>query len=197
MLAVLENYPDAAKRLAGTLSQVTEIPARATRIILMSQLGDFSAWEVAATPAENPELGTEIIHRFSKWHANIPKLIDQLDDQRDRAWLWAPCQAISLIDKRSLNQSAVDEITKFLLDLHANSPHYTVRASAQAALRQWAIPYESISSETSTTWKSLSNGMRLVRIEPGTTRLGRLNPSSRFQGFPPHKVEISLSVLHC
>lgn len=192
VLAALRNHTDPIPLLQASLDQTNSVDGKAKRIIMLAQFGEWGEWQKATSPTANPEIRTAIVHGFADWHGDISGLVDTLKDGLTDKWLWTVCQAIALIDQRSLNQDSVDDVVRFLQDVFQQTHHYGARASAEAALKRWGVRLiDDADVVSKSNWKVLDNGIRLVPIEPGKMLLGRIDSSSRFQGFPPHEVEIT------
>ncbi len=166
---------------------------KAQRILLLAMLGDFEHWKLAAKDHKNPTLLTEIAHLLPQWHHDLPRILEQVDRAQDPSLAYCLCTGFYLLDQRSLHQSAQQAVIKWAQKQVSQSVPYGAHASAELLLNKWQASQPSKASQKGADWRELSNGMRMVKILPATTTMGRLQSTSNFEGYSPHQVTISRS----
>ena len=191
VIAALKRDPQAIDLLRKALETQTSIGQKARHIIVLAALGDFGPWQQAAEVRLDPSLCTEIIHQYRNWHGDLINAINSVEGKKNPILEWTFCHALSLIDIRSLNAKTFDA-AKHWLSNQTRSSFYVNLSSARMVLEKWGFP-ELIqgSGPENDRWYELENGIRMVRIEPSTSTMGRLESVKIFGGYRPHEVKIT------
>ena len=136
IVRALSVDPKAIRLLRASLNPSSPLPLQAKRVILLAHLGDYGPWIDAATARDDLSLCTEVVHLFPVWNGEVSDWLAQLS-QDDPALHWPLCQAISLLDQRSLRTKQHSELTLALRRLVNESSDYSVVASAEHVLAKW------------------------------------------------------------
>ena len=193
IVKALEVDPASVNKLKTKLKTQSSLESRARTILLLAGLGNFDEWIVAANNRKDPSLVTEVIHQFRNWHSDLSQLVTQLESKNVPALDWSLCHALWLIDYRSLRTSTRELLVDWLT-ARTNSPTYLNSRSARQVLEKWNQTIDSPKPQDkkpNRNWYSLSNGIVMVLIEPGTSRMGRLESNKMLGGYPAHKVTIT------
>ena len=204
ILTALRQDPDAAKFLKASLEDPqSDFRSQAKRIILLAHLGEFDPWRSAIANKTDPSLRTEIVHMLPSWHGDISELLEAASQQRENEWVWTICHSIKLTDHRMFKTESVEQLQQTLNALARSTKSAAVRAgcdlafsrlgSADNAILEPSTPGQTpdAAKAADAPWLFLDNGMRMIRVEPGTASLGRHDTRSRFAGFSPHDVTIT------
>lgn len=194
VLLALKNDPRRREILLDAMNRTGNKHEKAKLVILLAFGGDLSPWiQHSSVPQKDPDLRTEFIHAFSSWHGKLTPFVEVLKSHSDQKWIWTACQALALLDHRQLDVNARDAATDFLKDCCEKNQHAVVVSSAKHALDRWEVVYEQPQPLADSNWFRTKNGIRMVRIEPGTVQLGRIDPRKVKHDWPPHEVTISNS----
>lgn len=186
----IEDDPMAIRQLKDSLQRAKTPIEKAKRIILLAQLGDWDAWAEASSDWADPTLRTECIHQFPDWHGDLKKLATHLDRQAEKEWTWTVCQAILELDVRSVSQTNRERLRvsleRFKLARHYATYHFSQLAIMKLFGRE-NIPLQFKHPDC----EVFGNGIRMIKVRAGKTRLGQFDPAQAALGHPPRSVEFT------
>jgi serine/threonine protein kinase/formylglycine-generating enzyme required for sulfatase activity len=195
-ITALQRDPDAVAKLSDSIGdldrlQKKELENYSKRIILSAHLGDFGPWIRALDNKLDLSVNTEIVHTFRNWHGDLVSLCEAIENQPNEQLKWAICQAIYLVDRRSFNQHTFEKLVEVFERQVDRASDFVGYTSAQQLLKKWDITPASRKTGPNDQWYERDNGIRMVKIDPSTSRMGRLERIKKFIGFPPHDVTIT------
>ena len=195
-LEALQNDETTIQRIRETIGPMTglqkhEMVAAAKRIILAAHLGDFEPWINALNCQQNLSVSTEIVHTFPSWHGNLVALGQAIETQSNDDLRWTFSHALHQLDRRSLNQETFENLVEILQRQAAGASDFVSYTSAKQVLRKWNQTSATRRVGPNKAWFERENGLAMVRIEPCTSRMGRLEKIKKYIDFPPHDVTIT------
>lgn len=187
----LAGDKSAIQLLTQSFNDSTNIKQKAIRAILLFYLGEPEPLINAVQNRADPNLRTEIIHLFPTWHANLERLVEQLEPYQSERWIWVICQALSMIDRRSLQEGETEVAGQLLRNLQSMTKYHIVFTNCVRTLSAWHFPIQQASKTRECDWQTNAHGMTLVRINPDKHTLGVFTPNSMFQGYQQHPVTLT------
>lgn len=190
MISAMEKDPKAVELLKESLSQAETPLEISKRIILLAHLGDWSAWQEASENLVDPTVRTECIHLFANWHGDLKQIADFLDRQAEEPWMWTVCQAIYELDVRSVGQTNRKQL-RASLEKFKEANNYVNYHFSQLAIKSLFEKEEIPLQYDHPDCKIFSDGIHLIKVRAGKTRLGRFDTAREDSDHPPRSVEFT------
>ena len=192
----LASAPDAREQLIRSFNALQKkeddqdaVPAMARRIILLAGLGQWAEWRRAAENRQNPTLMTEVIHAFADWHPDLTPFTNSVETRIAEPWVWTVLAALNQIAPESLTtpkKNSVNELTAKVNRLQ----NYITFLYAEM-LEQRLNPNVGRKQEPHPDCQDFTNAIRMIRIRPGTSRLGKMDDAKRNTDHPPRIVKLT------
>ena len=190
VLLGIEDDPNSIVQLQASLLRSVQPIEKAKRIILLAHLGNWDSWAAASQNLVDPTLRTECIHLFPKWHGDLKSFANQMDKIHEPPWSWTVCQAILELDSRSVSQVNQEQLSRSL-EKFTDAKKYENYHFSQLALENLNGEQHAPVRYEHPDCKEFSEGIRMIRIQAGKTRLGQFDPGQREADHPPRNVQIT------
>ena len=182
VLNALAEDQAAKKSLRQVVESDAEKDIRFKAAILLAHLGDFESWFKLGANHEDQGDRTALIHLTAKWHGDFGALLNEARKIVHHELGWTVVQAIGLIDPESIRAEDRKDAIAWFRSLAKERHSDVLWSSAIWAMNHWNVPGSS---------EERSGARRMVRIEPVTIKLGRLDKKNLFPDAPGHEVTLT------
>jgi formylglycine-generating enzyme required for sulfatase activity/tRNA A-37 threonylcarbamoyl transferase component Bud32 len=167
---------------------------KAIRLILLSCLGHQEEIIKEIDNSRDPNVRTEVIHLFPSWHDRLPRFIEKLAPYQSQRWIWVYCQAIGLIDHRSLTEAEIRTVYDWTRSVYTNTPFHVVKTNCRQTFTRWNLEVPTNGGiPAAADWIQSESGIRMIKFPPVVSTLGQFTPNSIFQGYDKHDVTLTYS----
>jgi formylglycine-generating enzyme required for sulfatase activity/serine/threonine protein kinase len=184
---------ESSTQLRRTFEKTSDPQVQARVATVAAGFGDLSFLTQICQRGEDPAQRTAFVHGLQNHHPATEGLLQLLADEIPADVQAAVCEGLALTDHRNFLRLDRQSLADRLNVLQSTTSAGEVYSSARVALRRWdaqSLPRRE-GSVAGGFIHVLDNGITMIRIAPGRSRAGRLDPSTLHEDNAPHDLEIT------